>query len=62
MKYQIYLNKETTEFINKLAEKKSKPASTLIKALIEDFVKLSKPLEKDILKEMDNNGKEGKQQ
>lgn len=60
MKYQIYLNKETSDFISKLAEKEGKPSATIIKTFVEAFVKLSKPVEADILKEVAANGREGK--
>lgn len=56
MKYQIYLNKPTSQFINKLAEKEGKPASTIIKSLVEAFVALSKPAEDKILKEVAEHG------
>lgn len=57
MKYQIYLNKEASQFINKLADKEGKPSATIIKGLVEAFVALSKPVENEILKEIGNNGK-----
>lgn len=56
MKYQIYLNKPTSQFINKLAEKEGKASATIIKALVEAFVALSKPVEGQILKEVGQNG------
>lgn len=56
MKYQIYLNKETTTFINKLAETSGKKAPTLIKELVESFVKLSKPLEDRVFEEVAQDG------
>lgn len=58
MKYQVYLNKETSSFINKLAEKSNKKPNTCIKELIEQFVSLSKPLESQILKEVSNGRKD----
>lgn len=56
MKYQIYLNKTTSQFINKLADKEGKPSATIIKSLVEAFVALSKPVEDKILKEVAQNG------
>ena len=54
MKYQVYLNKETSAFINKLAETKGKKPNTCIKELMEAFALMSKPLESQILKEVSN--------
>ncbi len=56
MKYQIYLNKPTSQFINKLADKEGKAPATIIKSLVEAFVALSKPVEDKILKEINTNG------
>lgn len=56
MKYQIYLNKPTSQFINKLADKEGKAPATIVKALVEAFVALSKPVEDKILKEMNTDG------
>ena len=52
MKYQIYLNKPTSDFINKLAELKGISPATAIKGIIEDFTTLTKPLENKILEEV----------
>lgn len=52
MKYQVYLNKKTSEFINKYAELDGKKPNTIIKELIESFVKLSEPVELKIFEEL----------
>ena len=52
MKYQVYLNKTTSEFINKFAELDNKKPNTVIKELIEQFVKLSQPVELKIFEEL----------
>jgi DNA-directed RNA polymerase subunit F len=52
MKYQVYLNKKTSEFINKYAELDAKKPNTIIKELIESFVKLSEPVEVKIFEEL----------
>lgn len=49
MKYQIYLNKETSILFNKLAEKSDKKPATVIKQLLESFARLSQPMEGDLL-------------
>lgn len=59
MKYQIYLNKPTSQFINKLAEKEGKASATIIKSLVEAFVALSKPVEEKIFKEVSQDDREG---
>lgn len=56
MKYQIYLNKPTSQFINKLAELQGKPQATIIKALLEAIVAMSKPHEDVIMTEADIYG------
>lgn len=50
MKYQIYLNKETSILFNKLAEKSDKKPATVIKQLLESFARLSQPMEGELLK------------
>ena len=52
MKYQVYLNKKTSEFINKYAELDGKKPNTIIKELIESFVRLSEPVEMKIFEEV----------
>lgn len=52
MKYQVYLNKKTSEFINKYAELDKKKPNTVIKELIESFVRLSEPVEMKIFEEV----------
>ena len=47
MKYQIYLNKETTELINYLAQKTNMKPSTFIKRMVEGGVKASREIAKD---------------
>lgn len=52
MKYQIYLNKETSDFIEAVAKQaQAKPAS-VIKTLVEKFVLVMKPSEAVILDEI----------
>lgn len=41
MKYQIYLNKETTEIVNYLANKNDMKPSTFIKLMVEGGIKAS---------------------
>jgi hypothetical protein len=54
MKYQIYLNKETSELINKIAEREGLKPSTTIKRLLESVYNAAKvasfELEKKIKK------------
>lgn len=52
MKYQVYLNKKTSDFINKYAELDGKKPNTVIKELIENFVRLSEPVESKIFEEI----------
>lgn len=52
MKYQVYLNKKTSEFINKYAELTNKKPNTVIKTLVEQFVRLSEPVESKIFEEL----------
>lgn len=52
MKYQVYLNKKTSEFINKYAELTNKKPNTVIKTLIEQFVRMSEPVESKIFEEL----------
>ena len=52
MKYQIYLNKEASDFVNKLAESSSKKPATIIKAILESFIIVSKPYEDKIAEEV----------
>lgn len=42
MKYQIYLNKETSEIINKCAQKDGKKPSTFIKQMLESLFRIAK--------------------
>lgn len=42
MKYQIYLNQETSEIINKMAEKDEKKPSTFIKQMLESIMRIAK--------------------
>lgn len=52
MKYQIYLNKKTSEFINLMAEAGGIKPATIIKQLIESFVILSEPVKGSVLAEL----------
>jgi len=61
MKYQVYLNKETSEFINKYAELDGKKPNTVIKDLIESFANLSKPMELKIFEELKKKHANAKQ-
>lgn len=42
MKYQIYLNAETSEIINKMADKDNKKPNTFIKQMLESIMKIAK--------------------
>lgn len=61
MKYQVYLNKETSEFINKYAEMDNKKPNTIIKELVESFANLSKPIEMKIFEELKKKHEASKQ-
>lgn len=50
MKYQIYLNKETSELINKLAEKENMKPATAIKTILESVYKAAKTASVEIEK------------
>lgn len=54
MKYQIYLNKDTTAFIEKIAERTGRKPASVIKELIESFYILGKPVEEKIAGELNN--------
>lgn len=56
MKYQIYLNKETSMIVNDLAEKNGNKASTFIKRFLEGFMRIYSNTEKEIEKEIQANG------
>lgn len=60
MKYQIYLNKETSISINQLAEKNSTKPNTFIKKFLESFMRIynsSAPtVEESLKKEILKNG------
>ena len=42
MKYQIYLNKDTSEIINKMADKDNLKPATFIKQMIESLMNIAK--------------------
>lgn len=42
MKYQIYLNKDTSEIINKMAQKDNKKPATFIKQMLESLMNIAK--------------------
>lgn len=42
MKYQIYLNKETSILINELAERNQEKPASIIKQLVEGFMRIAK--------------------
>lgn len=54
MKYQIYLNKDTSMLINELAEHESIKPATYIKKFIESFMRIYKGTNEAIQKELDN--------
>ena len=60
MKYQIYLNKETSISINRLAEKNGTKPNTFIKKFLESFMRIynaSEPtVEESLKKEILRNG------
>lgn len=41
MKYQIYLNKESSDYINIIAKHENKKPNTLIKELLESMLKVA---------------------
>ena len=41
MKYQIYLNKESSDYINAIAEHENKKPNTLIKELLESMLRIA---------------------
>lgn len=51
MKYQIYLNKSTTELVNYLAEQSNLKPNTFIKQLLEDLLKHSLEVTQKLLNE-----------
>ena len=42
MKYQIYLNKDTSEIINAIAQKEGRKPASLIKEFMEEFFVIAK--------------------
>ncbi len=59
MKYQIYLNKETSEFVNLLSKKYKVKPCTFIKLCMESTAKSTKELAtKEMLGELKNELKE----
>lgn len=54
MKYQIYLNKDTSILINELAEKNNSKPNTYIKKFLEAFMRIYKASETQISKELEN--------
>lgn len=64
MKYQVYLNKETSHFIELVAEQEGKKPNTVIKGFIEGLYKagmmeadrLEAEMKAQMLKEAESNG------
>lgn len=52
MKYQIYLNKDTSILINELAEKSNSKPNTYIKKFLEAFMRIYKASENQVEKEL----------
>ena len=52
MKYQIYLNKETSITINELAQKDNSKPNTYIKKFLEAFMRIYKASEDQLVKEL----------
>ena len=52
MKYQIYLNKETSDFINQVANQANAKPASVIKTLVEKFVLVMEPSKQVILNEI----------
>lgn len=52
MKYQIYLNKETSIIVNELASKNNDKPNTYIKKFIEAFMRIYKASENQLQKEL----------
>lgn len=57
MKYQVYLNKETSTLINGLAEKNNIKPNTFIKTFIEKFMRIYSATEEQVSKELSNGDK-----
>jgi predicted DNA-binding protein len=57
MKYQIYLDKETSEAINLMAEHDNKRPNTFIKELVEAMVRIAKATAEQTTKEVNHDGK-----
>lgn len=51
MKYQIYLNKSTSELVNYLAERSNLKPNTFIKQVLEDTLKYSLEVTKKLVNE-----------
>lgn len=54
MRYQIYLDKETSEIINTCAEHDNQKPATLIKQLLESMFHLAKATEEQTRKDFQN--------
>lgn len=46
MKYQIYLNKETSDFIERASQQEGIKPNTLIKQIVESITKITKATQK----------------
>lgn len=53
MKYQIYLDKETSILVNDLAQKNNNKPSTFIKRFVEGFMKIYKASEGPIMEALE---------
>lgn len=57
MKYQIYLNKETSMIINELAQKDNSKPNTFIKKFVEGFMRIYNATQDQVNKELINGDK-----
>ena len=59
MKYQIYLNKETSEIVEKIAKASNRPSATVIKELFEGMLRISKSTSDQLDRELEQLSKKG---
>lgn len=52
MKYQIYLNQKTTDYVNKIAEHENKKPATAIKQILESMFNIAEATANQLEKEL----------
>lgn len=52
MKYQIYLNKETTEIVERIAKASNKKSATIIKEMFESMLRISQKTAEQLDREL----------